>query len=185
MTLNFFDNIICKHPNINEKSKCIAYYYKIGNFNPKINLLLLLVMNIYNTLFYNILRTKYQLGYLVQMNYKKIKKYYLIYQKIQFESDNIKDVQMKIDEFNNNLIKHLDSIDIDNYINILKDQLKEKEYSIEQIYSKYINEINNQEYLFNKNKLILKYINKINKNDIINFINTYINKENRMSIIIN
>ena len=32
---------------------------------------------------------------------------------------------------------------------------------------------------------MLNYIDKINKNDIINFINTFINKENRFIIIIN
>jgi insulysin len=183
-TIKLFNDIIYKHPNINEDSKCITYYYKIGNFNPKINLLLLLFNNIYNTLFYNILRTKYQFGYLVQMYYKKIKQYYLIYQKIQTNND-MEIVKQKIEEFNLDLINYLETIDINTYINILKDELKMKDYSIDQSYNKYVYEINNHEFLFNKNKLMLNYIDKINKNDIINFINTFINKENRFIIIIN
>jgi insulysin len=177
-----FDNIIIKHPNKNEKSNCVTLYYKIGYFIPLNFLLLKLTINILNEWFYNELRTKYQLGYLVSMNYIKIKDYFFIIQKIQ-STKSIKFIELKINNFNNNILKKINKLDITNYIKTLKKKLLEKHYSMEQQFNLFVHEINNEKYFFNKNDILLYYIDKINKNNLIEFIKTFI--INNQSIKIN
>jgi secreted Zn-dependent insulinase-like peptidase len=162
-----------KHPNKNEKSNCVTFYYKIGYFIPLNHLLLKLTINILNEWFFDILRTKYQLGYLVLMNYIKIQDNFFIIQKIQ-STKPIDFIESKINDFNNNILKKINELDISNYIKSLKNDLLEKSYTIEQKIIPFITEINNEKYFFNKNDVLLYYIDKINKNNLIEFIKTFI-----------
>ena len=69
--------------------------------------------------FFDILRTKYQLGYLVSMKLELYRDNYYICEKIQ-SNNTINDVKNKINEFNNEILNYLDTIDINKYIIILK-----------------------------------------------------------------
>jgi insulysin len=178
-----FNNINLNHPNKKEQSNCVTYYYYIGSFIPLNYLLLNLTIHILNEWFYNELRTKYQLGYLVSMDYIKIKDYYFIIQKIQ-STKSIDFIELKIKNFNNNILNKINKLDITNYIQSIKNNLLEKYYTINQTINTFIVEINYDKYFFNRKDILLKYIDKINKNNLIKFIKTFIIDNKCFKIII-
>jgi len=179
---NLVDTTI-NHPNSQEKSKCITLYYPIGNFVPKEFNLTLLTVNILAQPFFNELRTKNQLGYLVRMDDYIMRNEIFIMQKIQSEKS-IKIVKSKIDLFNKKIIKQIKAADFNEFINTLKSQLKESEYSLNEKFTKYFSEIVLRQYLFNRNEMLLEQLDKITKIDLINFVKKYITNKNKIKIII-
>jgi len=177
------NNIIIKHPNIKEKSNCITYYYYIGTFLPYNYLLIQLILLILNNLFFNELRTKAQLGYLVSMNYVQLNNHYYIYQKVQ-SNKNIKIIKEKIKEFNKNIINIINNSDFDTFIKSVRNKLLNIPTNTTDLFYKYEFEIKYQYYLFNRDDLLLNKLNFITKKDIILFIKKYINKNNRIKLII-
>ena len=157
------------NPNKIEKSNCITYYYYVGKFSPNLLCKIKLFIYIYQQLFFDELRTKYQLGYLVLMSYINIKQEYYIIQKIQSKK-NYDDVSLKIDNFNNNLLNILSEKLFDNAKNILTNELSSPENKLVDLYSLYLNEISNQYYIFNRKQILLDELDKIDINDIILFI---------------
>ena len=183
------NNYVIEHPNPKESSIAVNYYYLIDNTNIKQikqnkNILLsLLTINIISQKFFDILRTKFQLGYLVKMRLVKFKNHYYITQCIQ--SDKKPNyVKLLIKHFNNYLIEIIETCDFNKYINTLKNQLDEKSTSLLEEYEKHLSEIILQEYVFNRDEILLDELNTITKQDLINFIKKYITKENRKQIII-
>jgi len=177
------NNIIIKHPNKKEKSNCVTFYYKIGNFTPYNYLLIQLILLILNNLFFNELRTKHQLGYLVSMNYIHINNYYYIYQKVQSNKDT-NTIKKKINEFNKNIINIINDTNIDVSINSIRNNLLSNETNTIDLFLKYEYEIKFQYYLFNRDELLLNKLNFITKDDIITFVKKYINKQNKIKLII-
>jgi len=175
--INKLTNNTFIHPNKKEISNCITYYYNIDNFSPILFCLINIFINIYQNNFFDELRTKQQLGYLVSMYYNNIKNNYFIIQKIQSSQD-INYVKNKIDEFNNNLLNLLSEKKFNDAKNILKNELLSPENSLSDVYSIYLNEIINQYYLFDRKKIILNELNNITINNIIDFIKKYITLEN-------
>ena len=166
-------NINIKHPNPEEKSKCVKISYFIGKFNIINNLHLIFTNLISSSLFFDDLRTLKQLGYLVLMNISKIEKEYYIYQQVQSElSCDI--IKKHIKEFNKSLIDNFKKQDF----NILKETvisiLKKKTVDTNELFNNYYIKIIDQTYLFNKNELLLQHIDNITIDSLIEFIKTYI-----------
>lgn len=181
--VKLINNIIIKHPNSKEKSNCITYYYYIGTFLPYNYLLIELILLILNNLFFNELRTKAQLGYLVSMNYIHLNNHYYIFQKVQ-SNNNIDIIKQKIKEFNKSIIHIINNTDLNTFINSIRNKLLISPTNTLDLFSKYEAEIKYQYYLFNRDELLLNKLNFITKQDIIIFIKKYINKNNRIKIII-
>ena len=160
------------HPNINEKSNCYTNYYYIGKFKPKKYILLKLFINMVSQDFFNFIRTENQLGYLCSMDIEIYNNKYYIIQKVQSEK-NIDIIENYINQFNNNIIELIKSLKINDFINILKNELLEFDNSMYELYSKYINEILNRTFLFNRKEILFKKINNINYSKLIKFINKY------------
>lgn len=181
------NNYTIKHPNPIEKSIAVSYYYlipdtNINNISINKNILLsLLTINILAQKFFNILRTKFQLGYLVKMKLIKFKNHHYIVQSIQSDKD-IGYVKSLIKYFNKHLIYIVEQSNFTKHINTLKNQLSEKPSSLIDQYTKHLNEITLQEYKFNRNEILLNELNSITKQDLIDFINKYITKKNRKQI---
>jgi insulysin len=165
------------HPHNKEISSCITYYYYIDKFSPYIYCLIKIFINIFQQSFFDNLRTKQQLGYLVAMSYTNIKNNYYIIQKIQSSKD-IDFVKSKILEFNNDLLKMISKTEFNNAKSILKNELLSPEDKLSDLYINYINEIINQYYFFNRKTIILNELDKISIDDIINFIKKYITNDN-------
>ena len=192
---NINKKISVKHPNKKEKSSSLIYYYEYDAPTPHDqrgrNLLVLtkakLLLEIINQIFFDILRTQHQLGYIVNMSSIKIKNKYFITQKIQTEKD-IKQCKILVKHFNKNIEKHINNLtdkEFNNYKYNLYKQLSQPFNTFNEQYLVYYDEIYTQEYIFDRKYQMAKLIKKLNKKDIINFSNKYINKKNRISVIVN
>ena len=181
--INDFDNFELIHPNIKEKANCVCYFYPIGSFVPREFVLLNLVINILGQLFFDDLRTKNQLGYLVAMSHLNIRDLHFVIQKIQSDKP-IEFIEEKIEDFNKNLKKLIVEIDFKKFVATLENQLLEPEYSLEEKINKYLPEISLRQYLFNRNELLLEQLKKLTKEDLLDFVDKFINIKNRKRFII-
>lgn len=180
--INKLDNMIIIHPNSMEKSNCITYYYYVGNFLKKNIILLYLLLSILGQEFFNDLRTKQQLGYLVQMKQTKIRDEYYIVQVVQSDKT-VETVENSIDEFNKNIISILKKANLPTHIITLKATLSEPDYNMTEKINRYIPEILNREYLFNRNKLLLKELSHdITLDMLVTFANDIMDKKSKIII---
>jgi hypothetical protein len=151
-------------------------------FTPLKYLCLYIVFHIVGQEFFNILRTKKQLGYLVNFNLSNIRSEYYFIEKIQ--SDKSCELVLKeILLFNNNIIKLVKKCNLNEIKTTVKNKLEEKENSLSDYYSKYFSEIISKEYMFNRDIIILKHLNSINKKILIETVNTFILNNNNMCIL--
>jgi insulysin len=179
-----FKNIIIKHPNPNENSNCVKICYFVGKFNPIINLHLLFIKLITNSIFFEELRTTKQLGYLVQMYASNIGDEYYIYQQIQSEFKP-NDIIKNIEEFNDNLIKQIQKINLKQWKDTIINHLKNKDNNLNEKFNRYYLEIVNRTYFFDRNLILLSYIDDVTILSLINFIKNFIlNNNNKTEIII-
>ena len=181
-------NNICSitkiHPNQKETSSCVSYYYPTGEFNPKKIILLNLLISILAQPFFELLRTKYQLGYLVHMSIHSIKNNYWIVQRVQSDKKP-SIIEEKINHFNENIIKIINKANFEEFIKTLKKELEEADYSLSEQYNRYQPEISSRQFIFNRNKLLVKQVDKVDKKELIKFVKKNINNQNKKTIIIN
>jgi insulysin len=182
-TINNFKGLKLKHPNPNEKSHCVNYYYPIGKFVPVQWILLILTTNILSQPFFDQLRTKQQLGYLVQMSWTNVRDSLFIVQKIQSDKS-ISVIQDKISEFNESIEQIITNTDFKQFIKSLKRQLKEKDCDMNSMYMRYLPEISMRQYLFNRNEILLEHINRVSKIDLLAFAKQFITKINRIDFVV-
>jgi secreted Zn-dependent insulinase-like peptidase len=182
--INQLTKTMISHPNSQEKSNCITLYYPIGKFLPKESNLISLTTNILSQHFFDNLRTSHQLGYLVRMGQTSIRDEQYIIQKIQSEKP-IDFVESKIDLFNKQIFKIIESADFDKFVSTLESKLKEPDYSLDEKFMRYYPEISFRQYLFNRNDILLKQLTELTKDDLVEFIKKFINNDNKNKIIIN
>jgi len=169
--IHFKNNIIVKS---NQKNnKCIKISYFIGKFDPNIVIHLMIIVQIFETIFFEEMRTKEKLGYLTKMEYSSINGNYYLFQKIQTTID-LEIVLKLINNFNNNLIIKLNYIELDFIKEIIVDILKIKPNNTIELFMKYYYEIYSRQYLFNRNKLLINEIKNVTKESLIQFIQKYI-----------
>ena len=188
-TVNLVENMELTHPNIDEHSNCITHYYYVGKFIPKNIILLFLTTNILGEKFYDELRTKKQLGYLVNLSSKVIMNDYYIVMTIQSDKSS-KEVEEHMKQFNDNIIDMIKKVDIKKFIETLELELNEPEYSMDEKFARYLPEITSREYLFNRKQLLLDKLQQYKKSatimeTLIDFVTTYIKPSNMKRIIIN
>jgi insulysin len=181
--INELENFELVHPNIQEKANCVCYYYPTGTFIPREYILMSLSSNILRQSFFDNLRTKNQLGYLVSMGSTNIRNFNFLVQKIQSDKP-IQFIEEKIQEFNKTIKKQIQEADFEKFVATLKNELEEPEYSLEDKIDKYLPEISLREYLFNRNELLLDQLNKITKQDLLDFVDRNISEQNRKRFII-
>lgn len=174
--------IIYKNPNIKESSNCVKISYFIGKFDPIKILHLLFIKLIFMNDFFEELRTTQKLGYLVEMFGSNINEEYFIYQKIQSSKDS-KIIIEKINNFNKELIDSIQKINLNKWKETITSHLNKKENNTSELFNKYYYEIIYKTYLFNRNKLMLKYIDDITIESLILFIKKYIINNNKKNII--
>jgi insulysin len=177
-----------KHPNPDEKSNCVTLYNFMGKLNitneqDAIKIILGIIgTRILSQTFFDELRTKKQLGYLVNMNITSNRNKYYITQKVQSDKS-IDQIIESIHDFNKNVKKYLIESEFDNYVKSIKKELLEPEYSLGDKINKYLPEITSHEYVFNRNKILSEQIDKITKDDVVSYFNELLLKP--IKIIIN
>jgi insulysin len=168
---NNIDNIILKLT----KQPCIEILYNSFKFTPKNLLSLQLIIDIFSSDFFDLFRTQKQLGYLVRMSSKEIFYNYYMSQKIQTDYD-LDKLEKEIDIFNIemlNKLKIMDNKEIDKNKKNIKLQLKEminKKDDISLKYNNYRNTIIKNEYMFDKEIVLLKQLKNINKDSLLEFL---------------
>lgn len=167
-----------KHPNKKEKNKSILISYNLGNYKIKTSAIANLLNNIMSEDFFDELRTKQQLGYLVKQYVDEINNKLYLLQVIQSQKE-LNKVKKLINKFNENFVKSLEKMS-ENNINKIKENLitsilapfqsMDEEYSFE------LKEILSGRLMFNKKELIANEIKKITKNDLVTFLKSFKNK---------
>jgi insulysin len=179
--VNRIENVNISHPNPNEKLHFISYFYYIGKFIPRDYALILLLTKILGEKFFDIMRTKNQLGYLVKFGLSIFRDNYYIIEKIQ-SSKPIEVVKSKIDDFNQQIEIFIRESSFEQFVQTINRELDEPDYSLNDKVSRYRPEISTRTYLFNRSQLIKEQLNKLNKQDVLNFANKIINDTNRKVI---
>lgn len=182
--INNIQDVNISHPNPNEKSNCVSYFYKVGKFTPKDYSLLLILHKILGENFYDILRTKYQLGYITKLNMSVFRDDYYISERIQ-SAKPVELVKQKMNEFNENIEKFIKDSAFEKFIETINKELDEPDYSLSDKINRYRPEISLRTYLFNRNELVKEQLNKLTKQDVLQFAKQLFNDTNRKIVVIN
>ena len=175
------ENVNITHPNPNEKSHFISYFYHIGKFIPRDYALILILSKILGEKFFDTMRTKSQLGYFVKFGLSIFRDNYYITEKIQ-SSKSVELVKSKIDDFNQQIESFIKESSFDQFIQTINRELDEPDYSLSDKISRYKPEISTRTYLFNRNQLIKEQLNKLDKQNVLDFAKKIINNANRKSV---
>lgn len=172
------------HPNKEEQTNLVQYMYPLGVFNPSNIIKKILLEFIINEPFYNELRTKEQLGYLVNTYSTKFGEYYYFIQKIQSEKQ-CSYICEKIEQFNQTFLKDLKQMDNkkwNKWKKTVQNFLLEKESNTKELFDKHLPEIMYRKYLFNRNELLLNKLTQVKLKDIINYFYKKIINTNKIII---
>ena len=175
------ENINIPHPNPNEKSHFISYFYHIGKFIPKDFAIMLILSKILGEKFFDIMRTKNQLGYIVKFGLSIFRNNYYIVEKIQ-SAKPVEFVKSKIDDFNQQIEKFINDSSFEQFVQTINRELDEPDYSLSDKISRYKPEISTRTYLFNRNHLIKEQLNKLGKQDVLDFAKKNITDTNKKII---
>ena len=179
--------IITTHPNSKEKSNSVTIFYYMGELDmmkpPDIinNIIGVLGTRILSQSFFDDLRTKKQLGYLVNMGMSAYRNKYYVTQKIQSDKP-VDFILENINEFNSNVEKYLMDSEFEEYIESIKQELLEPEYSLSDKVTKYLPEITSHEYIFDRQVILYKYIDQVSREAVVNYFNKLLLKPIRVII---
>ncbi len=181
--VNQLTNYNIQHPNPKETSHCITCLYPVGKFIPKEYVLASLGSQILSQPFFDELRTKQQLGYIVSMSMAAIRDDYYIVQRIQSEKP-CSELLSRINTFNSQMEKIVLDADFDKFAETLRNEFTEPEYSMSDKIGKYLPEISSRHYMFNRKQLLAEKISSINKEDLLDFIKRVINTDTQIIICV-
>jgi insulysin len=175
-----------KNYNSKDENEAVGMYYQVFNDNYDYNLVskLYLLGTLIKEPFFDQLRTKEQLGYLVTSSvYSIIDSYGLIFM-IQSPVQNSKYLAERITLFLNEFKSKLESYsDFEIQKNSLIMELSEPDKRIGQLGSRIIREISNEKYEYDRKEKIIKIITELNLTDIISFFKEYVlNNKNSIEI---
>ena len=180
-------SIEIKHPNEEEENKLLMFIYPCGLFNPKENIKLVIISILIEQPCYDYLRTKHQLGYLVNSGIMKVMIDYYLIIKVQSTKDiSLVDEKMTtfITEFKKLLeTELLEPSELSQIKDVARKLISEKESNTNELLARYLPEITTRQYLFNRRELLLEQIASITKKDIINYFDKITNNKLVMKII--
>ena len=125
------------------------------------------------------------MGYLVRFGKIKVRDTYYISEKIQSDKD-LNYIKEKIDIFNkefNETLLNMDTNTWTNWKKTIKKELKKRDESTYQSFSKFYTEIISDDYKFNRNDLILGKLNELKLVDLQNLFKNKIYKSKNKMIL--
>ena len=173
---NIPKSISIKHPNKQEKNKAIIMLFPCGTFFPPIIAKVLLLDMLMSQPAYEQLRTKSQLGYIVNCSMICDNTNYYMRIKVQSHFNN-NIVESKINNFLEYFKQYLDKLDQTVFNNIktsLYTMLLKKPNNIGELMDKYIDEIEDRTFIFYRNELLASYLDDIELNNIKSLYNNII-----------
>ncbi len=183
------NNIIIKHPNKDEKNKCVLVSlpcteYKDYQFIPRDNAMVMILASVLQQPVYGELRTKHQLGYMVGSfgYYDNINLYINI--KVQSDKE-LKLIESTIYNFMEEFKETLKNYN-ENQFNKIKqsvyDKLLEPFTTMNDMNNYMLSEIKKEKYIFNRRDIIADEIKNIKLNDIIKLYHSIIQKRQKIII---
>jgi insulysin len=167
------ENIVLTHPNKEEQSNCVTIKYDIGNFEPNKWIHTFLTYLILEQPFFDELRTKKQLGYLVRFSMVNTGDNYYLLEKVQSEKD-CKYLLNEINQFNKKILNIIDKINLEEWKITAKNYLDEKDNSTYDIYNRFFSEIISRKYLFNRKKILIQQIANVTIESLQSFIKVHL-----------
>jgi insulysin len=163
------------HLNEKEKHKVIKFLFYLGKNTLKNEALLNLTSQLLQEDFFNEIRTKKQLGYLVGLNKEQINDDLFISQKIQNHQP-LKTGVKHLLEYNHKILERINPIEFEKTKeNLIKDLTKPEE-DFSQIVSQDIMEIISNKFNFNRKKELAKIVEILNFDQIKSYINSIFQK---------
>ncbi|XP_040991889.1 nardilysin-like [Juglans microcarpa x Juglans regia] len=164
-----------------ERNSVVELYFQIehdvGMESIKLKALIDLFDEIVEEPLFNQLRTKEQLGYVVQCSPRVTYRVFGFCFIVQSSEYNPVYLQGRIDNFINNLEELLDKLDdnsFENYRSGLMAKLLEKDPSLTYKSSRFWNQIIDKRYMFDLSKKEAEELNSIHKTDVINWYKMYL-----------
>ena len=179
----FSKDIDILHPNEDEINNCFSYYYYISKFSTNSVSMLILFQSAIQQKFYDSLRTKQQFGYLVKSFVTKSDTDYYFVEKIQSERS-VENIKTAIDKFNNEFVENFTEDGFEELKKSVHDDLKEPDNSTSDTFSRFVGEISNNTYLFERSDLLAEKVLSINISDFKEFLNRFLNDINPNTISI-
>ncbi len=178
-------SITIKHPNKDEMNICISYVYSIYNkdLDPLLCAKLLILNSIMERPAFDILRTKMQLGYVVRC---KLTLDEISYIRLSVMSPlDHKKVDECMESFMSTYMKELleTMTNINRFKKSVYDTLTEKFNSLLEMGSFYVEEITNQDYMFDRKIKIANKIKHISLNDILELYHSIIKTKKVIKIL--
>ena len=174
-------DITLSHPNKEEKSNCVTITYELGNFEPNKWIHTFITYLILEQPFFEELRTKKQLGYLVKFSLLNYGNNYYIVQKVQSDK-NCELLLTEINNFNINILNIINEINLDEWKISAKNYLNEKENSLSDIFNKFFNEIISRKYLFNRKQILTDNLINVSIDSLKKFITIFLLENNKKCI---
>jgi insulysin len=181
--LDLLSDINCQHPNKDEKENFLQLTHYIGKFNPYDNLMLLILTISFGERFFDEIRTKQQFGYLVSSSSYKNQSDYYFRQRVQ-SSKSIDEISKAILKFNNEFINKISEEDFNKFLITAKNIINEKQNSTEELFRKYLPEIYNNTFMFEREKLLLNKIKDVTFEKFKKFYNDKVINGNTTKFII-
>ena len=167
-TLRILHDINESHPNNKEKDNLVKYSFYIGQFEP-IKIIYSIILNVgLSNIFYDDLRTKQQFGYIVESHLTEYQLKYYFVQLVQ-STKSIEEIETAINNFNNTFLEKINEDEFNTFVETVIKTLNEKETKMTDYYLKYLKEIKNNTFTFNRKELLLKNIKNINFNNFKKF----------------
>jgi insulysin len=177
-----------KNKNEEDTNDAIGIFYYIGEYSFRKISKMLLYSLIAGEPFFDTLRTKEQLGYIVRSSKHSFLNNYGILQLIQSSNKDCDYLEKRIKDFNFNYTEKLKSLEQGKF-NLNKQtlisKLEEKDDNISELTFRQINEVLTERYIFDRRKKLVNEVKKLEIKDILNFHLKYIIENKKVTIIKN
>lgn len=175
-----------KSTNKNENDSVVVSMYQFGKMNYKLYLLVEVLQNMIEEPFFDQLRTKEQLGYIVGTRVIYLDKILSLVFEIQSSVKGPNYLLDRIDDFLKNFRRKLIQMNdsqFDSYIRAVTEIKKMKFINMEEEFSFNCAEVQMGEYIFNRKTIDVNYLKKLKKKHIIKLYDRFITKNKRNLVI--
>lgn len=169
--LNKITDLTITHPNKDIQNNFVMILFELDCFTPQKYAIELVIRMLMKQPAYDYLRTKNQLGYLVDTNILKLNNLRYLYIKVQSEKKNgfvISKITDFLKEFDKILLDKLKT-ELEAIKSTIRKELLAKESNTGELITKYYYEIFVRDYMFNREELINRQIDDLTIDDIYNY----------------
>ena len=175
-TKNFNYIFRLKSPNPNEQSSSLISVYQTGLLNDIEQIYLKLIESFLKDKFYDKLRTKETLGYIVQMFCIETEGYFGMANVVQSNSKTPEYCASRVRSFYKEaqeLVKNISEDEFKSHLNVLIGQANKKDSNMAEVFNRNWTEISNNTYKFDRKEKMKENLTKCNREGFIKFFEKY------------